>query len=118
MAKNRRVLIPHTEEQSPAPLTGHEEGEIQTAPTEAEPGPTEDGAGEEHSESVITARPKARMSQEDRVKYIQPIYARRLRDTAEMMRRYLERDEGTPQEIEKRIRALENLCAMVENDLY
>ena len=113
MAKNRRVPDPQTEEQSPNPLT-----ESESVSAEPDPGPGGYVAGGEQLENVITTRPKARMSQEDRVKYIQPIYARRLRDTAEMMRRYLERDEGMPQEIEKRIRALENLCAMVENDLY
>jgi len=63
-------------------------------------------------------RAKARMAQEDRLKYMAPVYARRLRDTAEMMRGYLERKEGTPHEIEKRIKALETLCGFVENDLH
>jgi hypothetical protein len=37
---------------------------------------------------------KARMSQEDRLKYMVPVYAKRLGDTIDIMKGYLQRGEG------------------------
>lgn len=73
---------------------------------------------ERFSQVATTNRSIARMPREDRLKYMVPVYAQRLRDTIEMMTGYLDRGEGTPHEIEKRIKALEELCTMVEKDLH
>lgn len=73
--------------------------------------------GERRASGSYQSR-SVRMSQEDRLRYMVPVYAQRLRDTAEMMKGYLERGEGTAHEIERRIKALETLYTMVENELH
>jgi hypothetical protein len=72
----------------------------------------------EQSQPHAPTRIKARMPQDDRLKYMAPVYARRLHDVSGIMNRYLDRNEGTAHEIEKRINALETLCGFVETGLH